>query len=126
MSRAARLAEQYDLRVPFAFATMGEPDAARGTQRYRGPALAGKVRCPNVPQSMRLSPAHRPTTTCHSGKPCACGTTVTLGPDDVLHVRQHHIFGTTTWRASYGRRTIVEPANANLKFHHLRDRTTTT
>lgn len=114
----AALCHRYDERAPYAFTTLGKPDRARGTQRYRGPALTGRVRCPNTPKSMRLDPATRPTTSCTEGEPCACGTTVTLGPDDRFGTRQRLLYGTTAWKASYGRRSAVESANANLKVHH--------
>lgn len=91
----ALLATHYDERIPYAFTTQGRPDRKRGTQRYRGRALAGRVRCPNTPRSMRLDPSTRPTTTCAPGEPCACGTTVTLGPDDYFQTRQRDLYGTT-------------------------------
>lgn len=116
----AALAARYDDRAPYAFSTQGSPDHQRGTQRYRGPALAGKVRCPNTPRSMRLDPATRPTTQCTPGVPCACGVTVTLGPDDYIQTRQRDLYGTTAWKASYGRRSAVESGNAVLKVHHAR------
>lgn len=112
------LCATYDERAPYAFTPLGKPDRERGTQRYRGPALTGRVRCPNTPASMRLDPAKRPTTPCVEGEPCACGTTVTLGPDDYFATRQRLLYGTTAWKASYGRRSAVESANANLKAHH--------
>lgn len=114
----AALCDRYDERAAYAFTTQGKPDRARGTQRYRGPALTGRVRCPNTPKSMRLDPATRPTTSCTEGEPCACGTTVTLGPEDHFGTRQRPLYGTTAWKASYGRRSAVESANANLKVHH--------
>lgn len=116
----AELAARYDERAAYAFSTQGRPDHKRGTQRYRGPALAGRVRCPNTPRSMRLDPATRPTTRCKPGAPCACGVTVTLGPDDYMQTRQRDIYGTTAWKASYGRRSSVESGNAVLKVHHAR------
>lgn len=114
----AALAARYDERKPYAFAQMGRPDREQGKHRYRGPALIGKVRCPNNPKSMRLDASSRPTTDCARGEPCACGTTVTLGPDDHFGTRQHDLYGTTVWKASYGRRSAVESANANLNTHH--------
>lgn len=114
----AALAAQYDKRAAYAFSTQGHPDHKRGTQRYRGPALAGKVRCPNTPRSLRLDEATRETTKCTSGVPCGCGVTVTLGPDDYLQTRQRDLYGTTAWKASYGRRSAVESGNAILKVHH--------
>lgn len=115
----ALLAQRYDQRIPYAFSTQGRPNAQRATQRYRGPALASKVRCPNVPTSMRLDPSTRPTTAC-APSACACGTTVTLGPQDELGTRQRALWGTTAWKASYGRRSGVESANASARWHHGR------
>lgn len=96
----AALAARYDERARYAFSTQGKPDHNRGTQRYRGPALTWKVRCPNTPRSMRRAPASRPTTRCTPGTPCACGVTVTLGPDDYMQTRQRDLYGTTAWKAS--------------------------
>lgn len=112
------LAAQYDQRIPYAFTPMGKPDRERGTQRYRGPALTGRLRCPNNPKSMRLPAHNRPTTSCTPGQRCACGTTITLGPNDYFATRQRLIYGTTEWKASYGRRSAVESANASIKTHH--------
>lgn len=114
----ALLARRYDDRAPYAFTPFGERDRKRGTQRYRGPALTGRLRCPNNPGSMRLDPSTRPTTACAPGQPCACGKTVTLGPDDLLQTRQRHLYGTTRWKADYGRRSNAESSNAVLKAHH--------
>ncbi len=114
----AQLCEQYDKRAPYAFTPFGRLNHKRGTQRYRGPALTGRVRCPNNPRSLRLPPHNRPTTTCTPGKACACGKTVTLGPGDYLNLRQPHLWGTTAWRLDYARRNNVESGNAALKTHH--------
>jgi len=114
--RLKRIAE-YDNRIPYAFSRLGRPDRERGTQRYRGPAVTGKVRCPNNPASMRLDPASRPTTNC-AGRECYCSRTITLGPDDFLRERQDHLYGTTKWAKDYGRRNHVESLNASLKTHH--------
>ena len=106
------LTGQYDDRAAYAFRPMGGPDLARRTQRYRGPALAGTVRCPNVPESMRLPVHRRPLTPCTPGEECGCGATVTLGPEDQLRSRQKHLYGTRKWNESYGRRNAVESANS--------------
>lgn len=114
--RLERIAE-YDRRVPFAFSKFGKPNRERGTQRYRGPALTGKVRCPNHPPSMPAHPATRPTTSCPSTG-CHCGRTITLGPEDHLRERQDKLYGTTKWAEDYGRRNLIESLNASLKVHH--------
>lgn len=116
VDRLERIAE-YDRRVPFAFSKFGKPNRERGTQRYRGPALTGKVRCPNHPPSMRAHPATRPTTSCPSTG-CHCGRTITLGPEDHLRERQDKLYGTTKWAEDYGRRNLIESLNASLKVHH--------
>lgn len=68
---------------------------------------------------MRLDRSTR-TTTRTPGEPCACGTTVTLGPDDYFQTRQRDLSCTTAWKASYGRRSAVESGNAILKVHRGR------
>lgn len=77
------------------------------------------MRCANHPASERLYARYH-TTACAKGEPCDCGTTVTLGPDDLLNLRQRVLYGTTRWKASYGRRSAVESTNACLKVHHAR------
>lgn len=116
----AELSALYDERAPYAFTRMGKRDPERGTQRYRHPVLAGRMRCPNHPESMRLDPATHPTTTCEPGSPCDCHRTVVLGPtrDDFLNLRQRHLYGTKKWRGSYGRRNNVESFNALLHNHY--------
>lgn len=49
-----------------------------GAQRFKGPALAGRVQCRNLPKRMRGDPATRPLTSCQKGTPCGCGVTVTV------------------------------------------------
>lgn len=61
-----------------------------------------------------------PQTQCVEGESCHCGTTVTLGPDDLLNLRQRVLYDTTMWRASYGCRSAVESTNACAKVHHAR------
>lgn len=118
----SEVAARFDQRRPYAFSTQGNPDPERGTQRYRGPALAGRLRCPNSPKSMRKSPAKVPTSNCKKGQSCACGKTVTLGPSasDRLQIRQRELYGTTRWKLSYSRRNAVESANSLLKNHYAR------
>lgn len=114
----ALLARRYDERRAYAFSTMGGPDPQRGTQRFRGPALAGRVRCANTPWSLRADPGTRPTTGCVKGQACACGRTLTLARDEMAQLRQSDLFGTTAWRASYGPRSAVESVNASVSEHH--------
>lgn len=107
----------FDRRRAYAFTplTKRDPD---GYQRLKGPALAGQVRCPNVPRSLRL--AHtRPTTNCSQSAACACGKTVTITPQDSPRERMPQPWGTTDWAAAYYRRSAIESTNAELKNHRL-------
>lgn len=114
----AKLVELYTEREAYAFKQMAAPDYSRRTVRLRGPARAGRLRCPNYPESMRRSPGMRPTTSCKPSG-CACGDTVTVGPDDMLKERQKALFGTRAWAESYGRRSAIESFNASLKGAHF-------
>ncbi|MFE4533633.1 hypothetical protein ACFRKB_01010 [Streptomyces scopuliridis] len=113
----AKLRTCYDQRAAYAFTPHSRPDTD-GYQRFKGPALAGHLRCPNHPASLRL-PHTRPTSTCRPGTPCACGKTVTLSPDVMAWTRQRTIWGTTAWAADYGRRAAAESGNAEIKTHRL-------
>ncbi|MCM3555598.1 transposase [Janibacter melonis] len=116
-AKKASSAEIFDKRLPYQFAAFG-PAHPDGRRRYRGPALTGRLRCVNVPASMRG--AHTiPLSTCEPGEPCACGKTVTLSAEHSRE-RQEHAYGTTRWLADYGRRSAVESNNAALKTHHSR------
>lgn len=108
---------EFDRRKAYAFTAMSKRDTD-GYQRLKGPALAGHVRCPNVPKSMRL-PYDRPTTTCVIGEPCACGKTVTVSPDMSPRERQTHAWGTTDWATAYYRRSAIESTNAEIKTHRM-------
>lgn len=111
----AASAEMFDKRLPYQFAAYG-PVHPDGRRRYRGPALTGRLRCPNVPASMRASHA-LPLSSCEPGESCACGRTVTVDAE-VVRERQQHPYGTTKWLADYGRRSAIESYNASLKTHH--------
>ncbi|NEA59271.1 hypothetical protein G3I60_35205 [Streptomyces sp. SID13666] len=113
----AALRAQYDQRAQYAFTRHSRPDGD-GYQRFKGPAVAGKVRCPNFPRSMRL-PQTRPQTRCTPGADCACGQTLTLPPEAMAWTRQRNLCGTTLWAADYGRRSAVESSNAEIKTHRL-------
>lgn len=78
----------YDERRAYAFSANGpaklsprdengDGKETDGDQRYRGPVLTGKVRCPNHPRSMRWA-EHKPLTNCEAGTKCACGATITV------------------------------------------------
>ena len=111
------LAAKFAERWPYAFSTNG-PARDNGSQRYRGPALTGKVRCPNNPRTMSL-PYDRPITNCEPGTKCACSLTFTVKVDDerAKH-RQPHLYGTPAWSKAYGARNLSESANASLKSQH--------
>jgi hypothetical protein len=49
----------------------------------------------------------------------ACGITVTIGPSNHASTRQREVWGTTAWTHDYGRRSVVESSNAELKHHRL-------
>ncbi len=106
----------FDPRRHYAFSPHGARDPDRGTQRFKGPALAGRLRCPNTPTSLRL-PISLPTSSCPPGQPCGCGITITLGPGQQPRERQPALWHTTDWAASYARRVAVESSNAELKTH---------
>ncbi|MEU5974432.1 hypothetical protein [Streptomyces sp. NPDC047315] len=108
---------RYDQRAAYAFTPHSRPDTD-GYQRFKGPALAGHLRCPNAPRSLRLPHTH-PTINCRPGSDCACGKTVTLPPDLMPWTHQRTIWGTTAWAADYGRRAAVESGNAEIKTHRL-------
>lgn len=107
----------FDKRRPYNFTPLTKRDTG-GYQRLKGPALAGLARCVNTPKSMRL-PHTRPTTTCNSGSPCACGKTVTVTPDQSPRERMPAAWGTTDWAAAYHRRSAIESTNAEAKTHRL-------
>ena len=115
MSKSDRedLHAQYDQRAQWAFTPHGKRQP-NGRQRLKGPALDRRVRCRNHPPSIRLD-HRRPTTRCESE--CACGKTITVGPEDYPATQQRHVYGTTAWGRSYHRRNRVESANAELKHH---------
>lgn len=112
-----RIANAFDQRKPFQFMPLTKRDAD-GYQRFKGPAVAGHVRCPNTPKTMRL-PYSVPTTACVKGEPCACGKTVTITPDMYPRERQDAAWGSTDWVTAYYRRVGIESFNAELKTHRL-------
>lgn len=111
----AELHRRYDQRAAWAFVPHSAPDDD-GHQKWKGPARAGKIRCPNYPPSMRLG-WDRPETDCAPGAPCACAAIITISPTEHAWERQRHIYGTTTWAKAYHRRNHVEAANAETNTH---------
>ncbi|WP_407319951.1 hypothetical protein UQW22_05755 [Isoptericola halotolerans] len=112
----ARIRELFDAREAYRFTPHSRHNETLGTQRYKGPALAGHVRCPNTPASMRRSHA-LPTTTCAPGSECGCGITPTV--PDTLHQkdRQRLPWQSTAWSRSYHRRNRVENLNSRIRVH---------
>jgi len=106
------LAAEYDKRLPYAFAPM-EKVREDGSQRYRGPALTGRIRCPNTPRSMRGS-ASIPLASCVRGDECSCGSTITVLADWAPRIRQPRLFGTSEWNSDVNRRVQVESFNGLL------------
>ncbi|MFJ4233769.1 hypothetical protein [Cellulosimicrobium cellulans] len=112
----ARIRDQFDAREAYRFTPHSRHDDAFGKQRFKGPALAGHLRCPNIPASMRLG-AHLPTTTCTPGEPCACGITIMISDTEHERDRQHLPWQSSTWQESYNRRTYIETLNSNIRFN---------
>lgn len=114
-----RVRRLYDKRKPYAFTPHSKLDENTGSQRFKGPARTGHLRCPNVPASMRL-PRDRPLSRCKKGESCACGKVVTLPLVDDAHLRQRWLFGTTAWKRAYSRRVAIESVNAEARVHRAR------
>ncbi|WP_344787418.1 hypothetical protein [Arthrobacter ramosus] len=104
----------HDRRLAYAFRPSSKIDPITGTQRFKGPALSGTLRCKNNKKSQR-GPHALPLTSCAPG--CACSKTLTLGPENQARERQWPLFGTTAWAKSYARRTAIESVNAEIKHH---------
>jgi len=81
----APLRDLFDKRRPYEMRPLTAP--TEGVQRLRGPARRGKLRCPNVPKSMR-APQSTPLTGCTKNQPCGCGRTVTVHCGDHRRDRQ--------------------------------------
>ena len=89
----------------------------KGTQGLRGPARRDKVRCPNSPKSIR-GPHDIPPTSCTTGQPCGCGTTVTVHRLPHQRDRQRLPWQSKAWFDSYSRRVGIESLNASIRGHH--------
>jgi hypothetical protein len=82
----------------------------------RRDGVARSARAVSVPERSRrrcAPPAPRRSWTCPEGATC-CGGTVSIQAAELPH-HQRFFPGTTAWRTSYGRRQVVEGANAMLK-----------
>lgn len=110
-------AAKYDNRRPFALARHGSTNA--GTSRYKCPALAGKVRCPKQPASLKL-PATKPTVDNRpldgfpDPKICSQGT-ISISDEVLLRDMQAVLYGTTRWLNIYRRRNLIETANSTIR-----------
>ncbi|WP_284753515.1 hypothetical protein [Arthrobacter sp. efr-133-R2A-120] len=113
-----RRAKLYDERSHYAYHPHGARNPENGHQRYKGPATAGKLRCPNNAQSMRLG-YENPETDCTPGEPCGCSGTFTLVPDDHARESQWPLYGTTSWVKQYAARNAVESFNADVRTNKL-------
>lgn len=113
-----RRAKLYNERSHYAYHPHGARNPENGHQRYKGPATAGKLRCPNNSQSMRLG-YENPETNCTPGEPCGCSGTFTLIPDDHARESQWPLFGTTSWLKQYAARNAVESFNADVRTNKL-------
>lgn len=111
----ARIRELFDKREAYRFIPLARHRVERGSQRWKGPARAGRLRCPNSPASMRLG-RHLPTTRCTRGEPCACGKTVTISDTALERDRQPLPWQSTQWALSFNRRSLIEGLNAQLRY----------
>ena len=117
-----QLAEQYDLRKPYAFIRNKSINPFQ--TRWIAPCQRGKIRCPLVPSSMR-NPTDRPTnhpseTPDTDNKPTCCMQTSITVPLEAFEGKlQKHAYGGTKWTAIYYQRNQVETANSNLKYHRF-------
>jgi len=93
--------------------TAGDTD---GYHRVTCPAVAGKIRCPLRPASMRLD-RNRPEILTPPGHPPACcdQQTITVPPDVAAKTRQKHDYPSAAHRRSYTRRTGAERTFATAK-----------
>lgn len=91
-------------------------DDADGHHRVMCPAAAGKLRCPERPESMALSharpeilapPEHAPV--------CCTQVSITVPPSVNAKTRQKHPYPSEAHRLSYGPRSAAERANATIK-----------
>jgi hypothetical protein len=106
--------KKYEERRAYAYSPHGARNAENGHQRWKGPATAGTVRCPNNPASMRLKDP-LPLTNCEEGKLCGCSGTVTVTPDEYARESQWPPYQSSAWRKRYGARNAVESFNADAR-----------
>ncbi|MCC2321347.1 transposase [Cellulomonas xiejunii] len=114
-TQKARARELFDKREAYRFTPLARRRDGLGSQRWKGPALAGHLRCANTPASMRLG-RHLPTARCVRGGTCACGKTVTVRDTDLERDRQPLPWQSTRWALSFNRRSLIEGLNAQLRY----------
>src|SRR5215467_948183 len=91
-------------------------DDADGYRRHTCPAVAGKIRCPLRPESMKLDRSRREILSPPQHPPACCTQqTITAGPGVAAKTRQKHDYPSAAWRHSYRRRTAAERLNAAIK-----------
>ncbi len=91
-------------------------DDADGYHRVTCPAVAGKIRCPHRPESMKLD-RRRPEILTPPQNPPACCTkqTITVPPAVAAKTRQKHDYPSAAHRRSYARRTAAERMFSTIK-----------
>jgi len=84
---------------------------ADGTVRYKCPFCAGRAHSPKFPRTMKSR--NKNSRLVQPGKTAkTCCNGVVTADTDVTFLDQKTIFGTTAWWKAWGRRNIVESANA--------------
>ncbi len=105
--RESPLRDLFDKRRPYEMRPLTAP--TEGVQRLRGPARRGKLRCPNVPKSMR-APHTTPLTGCTKNQPCGCGRTVTVHCGDHRRDRQRLPWQSTDGSTPTGAASASSPS----------------
>ena len=87
-----------------------------GYRRVACPAIAGKLRCPARPESMKLG-LQRPEVLSPPEHPPACCTQKTLTVPASLNAKtaQKHDYPSAPWRVSYARRSAAERSFSTMK-----------
>lgn len=118
---SAKRAKRFDERNNYAYRPHGARDPETGRQRFKGPATAGKLHCPNNAESMRLGYKYDETNCAPdtAETKCGCSGTVTVGPEEHARESQWPLFGTTAWLKLYGARNAVESFNADVRTNKL-------
>ena len=117
----AQFRADVDERWRWAFELVANaPNGAKdpNKQRWTCPAQVGKVRCPLVKASMRLSetlPLVENPPGPETAPPSCKGRTFTVPGEVTAKLRQRHYWGSEKWIESYTRRTNVEGYFGNWK-----------